>query len=115
MPFKTKRFKSVDDQSVPAFVAVETSAERGIMNLTIGSDSVRCNALTALRLYESLKQHFGMWGDKPNRADCREIRRTLEERAKSEAVLAEFMQRDAAQENPYSSPLTRDIPFGQVR
>lgn len=95
----------------PEFVKVDPSSKRVHLILTIGADTVECNELTAMRLYEALKARFSLWGDKPNKADLRE----LADRIKAEAVLDEFMQRDAAQENPYSSPMTRDIPFGVAR
>lgn len=62
----------------PDFVSVDRHpSERNMLTLTIGRHTVECNGLTGLRLYELLRQQFGMWGDKPNRADCREIREKI--------------------------------------
>lgn len=67
----------------------------------VGEQSMAVSQLEALNLLRRLAHHFGV--DVPANAVVRMV---------ESQRLTEFMQADAAQEVPYSSPLTREIKWG---
>ena len=77
------------------------------VEIRCGAESMRPTQLEALNLLRKLCRHFNV--QMP--VDTAAVRIVETQRIEAE-MLSDYMQRDAAQEVPYSSPLTREIKWG---